>query len=74
MALYLPGYFLAFWSMEKYGLRTGLCIGAVLQTSGAWIRYFGTMRDGNGHVAEGGFEICFIGQCLAAIAQPMFTK
>jgi hypothetical protein len=75
MALYLPGYFLAFWAMDSYGLRSGLCIAAVLQTVGAWIRYLGILGASDNHANNPqGFALCMVGQCLAALAQPMFTK
>ena len=45
MALYLPGYFLAFWAMSKHGLRWGLCLAALLQTLGAIFRLLSVIGE-----------------------------
>ena len=75
MVLYMPGYFLAFWAMSRHGLRWGLCLAALLQTAGAWIRVLGLIGEkDNKAVPTQGFAIVLVGQCLAAMAQPMFTK
>lgn len=75
MALYLPGYLLSLVVFSRRGLRYGLCLAALLQTAGAWTRVMGTIGASNDHaVHTRGFLIVFIGQCMAAMAQPMFMK
>ena len=75
MIFYLPGYFLAFWAMDTHGLRTGLCIAAVAQAVGAWVRYCSVIGAENNQAhASLGFAPCMIGQSIAAITQLMFTK
>lgn len=75
MALYLPGYLLSLVVFSRRGLRYGLCLAALLQTAGAWTRVMGTIGASDDHaVHTRGFLIVFIGQCMAAMAQPMFMK
>jgi hypothetical protein len=75
MILYTPGYFLAFWSMDTHGFKFGLVLASILQTVGAWIRYIGVIGEKDNEAAlPYGFIMCMFGQCLAGLAQPMFTK
>lgn len=75
MALYLPGYFLAFWSMDAHGLRWGLCVGGLLQAAGAWVRFIGVLGAHDNQAPHvSGYILCLVGQALAGLAQPMFTK
>jgi len=75
MALYLPGYLAAFFIMNKYNLRVGLIGAAALQTFGAWLRCAAVLgAQDNRAPSPRGFVLLMLGQCLAALAQPMFTN
>eukprot|EP00002_Diphylleia_rotans_P018704 TRINITY_DN3617_c0_g1_i1.p1 TRINITY_DN3617_c0_g1~~TRINITY_DN3617_c0_g1_i1.p1 ORF type:complete len:448 (+),score=102.51 TRINITY_DN3617_c0_g1_i1:47-1390(+) len=66
MAVYIPVFFLASWTLDTYPLRYGLCIGAGLTAIGAWIRVGGDSPDT--------FWLVMLGQVVAAIAQPFILN
>jgi len=75
MGCYLPGYFLSFWAMNQRGVRWGLCLAALVQTLGAWVRYVGVVGGSELHAPHGsGYALALIGQTMAALCQPMFTN
>lgn len=74
MVLYLPGSVLGMYLMHRYSLRTSLLTGAALQAAGGWLRYLGTVLVHSRVAPVGGFATLLIGQCLAGLAQPIFTN
>jgi MFS family permease len=68
-SVFLVSYILFFvpaaWVFERFGLRVGVIVGAVVNATAAWIRYWGGSRPD-------GFAILFVGQSLAAIGQCFF--
>ncbi len=64
MAAYIPIVFPAAYALDVKGVRFGLCIGALLTTAGAWVRYVGTDN----------YVILLAGQTLSAIAQPFILN
>ena len=75
MLLYAPGSYLAMYLVTKYGLRTTILTGAVLNAAGAWIRYASVFAVRNAALpAWAGYAVLLLGQSLPAIAQPLFTN
>jgi MFS family permease len=77
MILYLPGSILASYIITRWGLRRLMVIGAALNLLSAAVRYAGVGyvqfidSAGGGTV---GFAILLLGQCIGAMAQPLFTN
>ena len=69
MILYLPGSAIGLWMLNKYGLRLCIVAGAVLNLISGWLRYTSVFIPG-----PGGYAMLLFGQCLAAMAQPLFTN
>ena len=63
MIAMLPAYLPSCWVMDTYGLRAGILLACTLQCAGIWLRCLAT----SGHT----FFVLFIGQILAAAAQPL---
>ena len=59
--------FVAMWSVDKFGLRTGCYLGATLNLIGNLLRVFGAMVFLD---KPSRFWITLCGQCIAACAQP----
>jgi FLVCR family MFS transporter 7 len=72
MITYPPGYILATWIFDKYGLRKGLLFGAVVQAGGAWLRYFSTSGDSNS--SSNAYIYLIIGQTVSGLVQPIYTN
>jgi len=70
-ALYLPGTIMATWLFTKYSMRTGFLVGAAMTAVGGWIRYGATFGDTTTTAAYAGL---LFGQCVSALAQPVFTN
>lgn len=66
MALHLPCTCVASYTLDLHGLKVGLLIGCLLNAAGAWIRYSSSFID----EPSARFALAFVGQLLAAIAQP----
>jgi len=74
LALYLPGSLLAATLMSKHGLRYCMVWGALMNSIAGWIRYVSAMpalQDGPEWLP---YTVLLTGQCVAAIAQPLFTN
>lgn len=69
LILYLPGALIASVVTERWGLRSAIVLGAAGNALGAWIRYAGAALR-----SPVGFGIAIVGQCVAALAQPVFTN
>ena len=71
--LYLPGTILGVLCMKSFGLRHTLLIGLSMTTIGALLRLVGTLCYES--ISPGGlYVLLFLGQVLAALAQPMFVN
>eukprot|EP01136_Pigoraptor_vietnamica_P017044 Opistho-1_new@61670 len=70
MICYLPLGFTSSWALDDKGLRYGVLIGAVLNFVGAWVRYVSDFVPGR----DGSFGVLFVGQTLAACAQPFILN
>jgi MFS transporter, FLVCR family, feline leukemia virus subgroup C receptor-related protein len=73
MALYIPGSLLANYLFAMRGTRFTLCTGAVLTAAGCAIRIASTKTDTEA-AADAPYAWLMLGQCLAALAQPVFTN
>jgi len=71
MIMYLPGSFLGLYTMERYGMRNSLIVGAVLNALCGWIRYFCDAFVPGDH---GAYAVTMVGQVMGAMAQPIFTN
>uniref|UniRef100_A0A914EFN2 Uncharacterized protein n=1 Tax=Acrobeloides nanus TaxID=290746 RepID=A0A914EFN2_9BILA len=67
MGLSIPVGFIAMWSVDKFGLRTGCLLGAWINLVGNILRVIGS---GDFFSSDWRFPICLAGQCIAACAQP----
>jgi hypothetical protein len=71
LACFGPGYILALWGIEKYGIKQTVIFASFVQAAGSWIRVMGC-RDSQ-HANEAGYALGMIGQALAAIVAPTFN-
>eukprot|EP00603_Paraphysomonas_imperforata_P000738 CAMPEP_0114424522 /NCGR_PEP_ID=MMETSP0103-20121206/6740_1 /TAXON_ID=37642 ORGANISM="Paraphysomonas imperforata, Strain PA2" /NCGR_SAMPLE_ID=MMETSP0103 /ASSEMBLY_ACC=CAM_ASM_000201 /LENGTH=533 /DNA_ID=CAMNT_0001593283 /DNA_START=129 /DNA_END=1730 /DNA_ORIENTATION=+ len=71
--LYGPGALLGVLGMQRYGLRGTLLIGGFLSFLGAFIRVLGVVFKQYTSNAVA-YSLVLLGQCVAAIAQPMFNS
>ncbi|KAL0489442.1 hypothetical protein AKO1_009183 [Acrasis kona] len=62
MIVYIPGSPIGSYILDKFGMRTGVVIGAALNAVGAWVRVIGCGGDNL-------FVLVIIGQTLCAAAQ-----
>ncbi|KAI8967551.1 major facilitator superfamily domain-containing protein [Mycotypha africana] len=70
MLVYLLAGPLSSWVYERWSIKLGIVIGAVLQTIGAWLRYFSTfVSDPTGRLA-----LSLIGQVICAVGQPFILN
>jgi MFS transporter, FLVCR family, feline leukemia virus subgroup C receptor-related protein len=69
LLLYLPGSIIFSVVIERWGLRAGILLGTALNCLGAVLRYLGALSR-----TPGGFALTMIGQCIASVAQPLFTN
>ncbi|OQR93123.1 Major facilitator Superfamily, partial [Thraustotheca clavata] len=69
--VYIPFAFIGSWVMDYKGLRFGVLVGALLQASGATLRFIAS----SGHVDKI-WEVLFLicGQTLAAMAMPFMVN
>jgi hypothetical protein len=58
MIMFAPLNFPSVFALDKYGLRTGVCLGIILTTFGLWLRC----------LINQGFWIVMVGQTVCAIA------
>eukprot|EP00283_Hemiselmis_rufescens_P019508 CAMPEP_0173455128 /NCGR_PEP_ID=MMETSP1357-20121228/53715_1 /TAXON_ID=77926 /ORGANISM="Hemiselmis rufescens, Strain PCC563" /LENGTH=206 /DNA_ID=CAMNT_0014422227 /DNA_START=57 /DNA_END=673 /DNA_ORIENTATION=- len=72
LVLYLPGTMMASFVVGRSGLRAAVILGASLTALGAGIRYLSVAFWPLGGVAS--YSVCMGGQCLAALAQPVFVN
>lgn len=73
LILYGPGTLLAVYMMKTLDLKRSLEIAGVLTVIGALMRYLAALFDS--HLSYGAvYWLMFVGQCLGAIAQPMFLN
>ncbi|KAI8093974.1 major facilitator superfamily domain-containing protein [Thamnidium elegans] len=70
MLVYLFAGPLSSWSYDRFGIKLGLVIGAVLQALGAWLRYFSVFVND----PTGRFALAMIGQVVCAIGQPFILN
>ncbi|OQR95281.1 Major facilitator Superfamily [Achlya hypogyna] len=69
--VYIPFAFVGSWVMDHKGLRYGVLLGAILQTTGASLRYVATA----GHIDETWQTMLLVtGQTLAAMAMPFMVN
>ena len=71
LAMYGPGYIIGLWSIDRYGTRKSIMVGAMVQALGAWIRVMGLKNDHE--ASSGGYGLAMFGQSLAAIAGPVLN-
>ncbi|ORZ03421.1 major facilitator superfamily domain-containing protein [Syncephalastrum racemosum] len=70
MLVYLVAGPLSSFVYEKWSIKFGLIIGAVLQTVGSWLRFFSWfVHDGTGRLA-----LALIGQVICAFGQPFILN
>lgn len=69
LALFLPGSLVAAVGIERWGLRATLLAGVGANALGALLRYGGGLVQ-----SPSGFAVTMVGQCVAALAQPIFTN
>ena len=78
MILYLPGSYLAMYLITKYGLRTSITVGAVLNAVGGWIRYSSVFvahaSSTSTTPSKYAYILLLFGQAFPALAQPLFTN
>jgi len=77
LALYLPGSLLASTLMSTHGLRYCLVLGSVMNGIAGWLRYVSALswvHDSSVFPSWAPYGILLLGQCTAAIVQPMFTN
>jgi len=78
MVLYLPGSYLAMYLITKYGLRTSITVGAILNAVGSWVRYSSVLvaanSDSSGQPPFFAYVLLLFGQSFPALAQPLFTN
>ena len=67
MVMSIPMGFVAMWSVDKFGLRTGCYLGTCLNLIGNILRVLGSIK---GIPASDRFLIVLLGQSIAACAQP----
>ena len=64
LLMFLPMNLPSVYALDKYGLRTGVCLGIILTTLGLWVKFF--------------INQCFltvvIGQTICAIANPFLNN
>ncbi|KAI8883230.1 MFS general substrate transporter [Backusella circina FSU 941] len=70
MVTYLVAGPLSSWVYDKWSIKAGIVIGAVLQTIGAWLRYFSTFI----HNPTGKIALAMVGQVVCAIGQPFILN
>lgn len=68
MIIAIPVGFIAMWSVDKYGLRTGILLGSWVNAAGAAIRVISSIPQLQDSSAK--YPIVLTGQCIAACAQP----
>jgi FLVCR family MFS transporter 7 len=73
LILYAPGSLLGMIMVKYYRPRNTILVAAFLTALGALLRYIGAISF-NSVGAAGSYAIIFIGQSLAAIAQPMLLN
>lgn len=59
---------LAQWSLDNHGLRKSVTLTALVNALGAWLRFAATFISSDAHTR---LIIVFVGQGLAALAQPV---
>ena len=78
MVLYLPGSYLAMYLITKYGLRTSITVGAILNAVGSWLRYSSVLvaaqSGSSGQPPFFAYVLLLFGQSFPALAQPLFTN
>lgn len=73
LILYLPGSILGVITRKMFSLRVSLIIAGMLSFVGSLIRLIGALaRDSSS--SAGIYSALFIGQCISALAQPMFVN
>ncbi|KAI9481680.1 MAG: major facilitator superfamily domain-containing protein [Benjaminiella poitrasii] len=70
MLTYLFAGPLSSWVYENWSIKLGIIIGGVLQTIGAWLRYFSVFI----HNPTGRLALAIIGQTVCAIGQPFILN
>lgn len=73
LIIYLPGSILGVVTRKMFSLRTSLIIAGFLSFFGSLIRLFGALAY-NSSTSGGIYSALFIGQCISALAQPMFIN
>lgn len=78
LVLYLPGTYLQAMLLDRYNLRTAVCIGAGMTVVGSLLRVLGAslrFAGGKWAISEGWqYAFQFIGQVIVAIVQPVFLN
>ena len=74
MLMYLPGSMAAMYTVTKFGLRSGVSIGALLNAGGGWVRYASVFVPARMGGWPASYAVLFLGQTLAALGQPMLTN
>lgn len=67
MIAFIPLGFPASWALNTWGLRKSVCVFAFVNCIGGWVRFLSEFA-GDAHTR---YDVVFIGQALAAIAQPV---
>jgi hypothetical protein len=73
LILYTPGTIISVLSMKYLKPRKALLYAGLLTSIGALLRYLATLFDSS-LTQEQVYILIFLGQCLSAIAQPMFLN
>eukprot|EP00299_Pterocystis_sp_00344_P000757 c10338_g1_i1.p1 GENE.c10338_g1_i1~~c10338_g1_i1.p1 ORF type:complete len:464 (+),score=78.44 c10338_g1_i1:53-1393(+) len=74
LALYIPSTVLSVAVFHWFGMRSGLMLGATLNSIGSVIRYVSTDTDHHPRFGENGYTVLLIGQLFPAISQPFFVN
>jgi FLVCR family MFS transporter 7 len=72
MVAYIPLGFTSQWFLDTISFKWGLILGAVLTCIGSWLRFISSMFFG--HHGPGALLVLFLGQILAACAQPFLLN
>ncbi|KAF7722712.1 hypothetical protein EC973_002838 [Apophysomyces ossiformis] len=72
MLIYLVAGPLSSYIYDRFSLKTGFVAGGVLQTLGAWLRFFSTFVSQDNHTAR--YSLAMLGQIFCAFGQPFILN
>ncbi|KAG0184172.1 hypothetical protein DFQ28_011658 [Apophysomyces sp. BC1034] len=72
MLIYIVAGPLSGYVFDRFSIKTGIVVGAALQTSGAWLRFFSSFIHEDNYA--GRYALAMFGQVLCAIGQPFILN